>query len=81
MLVNHWDSCEPTGGTKTAAWYQSGYKQLDNGYSLSFRTYTINLAQHYANEPTIAFWQLVNEPDAGPCDATGAQCQLALRKG
>ena len=73
MLVNHWDSCEPTGGTKTASWYQSGYKQPDNGHSLSFRTYAINLAQHYANEPTIAFWQLVNEPDAGPCPTTGAQ--------
>jgi hypothetical protein len=72
MLVNHWDSCEPTE-TKTASWYQSGYKQPDNGYSLSFRTYAIKLAQYYANEPTIAFWQLVNEPDPGPCGATGAQ--------
>ncbi len=71
-LVNHWTSCEPSTATKTSSWYQSGYKQPNDGYPLSFRDYAIKLAQHYANEPTIAFWQLVNEPDADPCGAVGA---------
>jgi hypothetical protein len=72
MLVNHWKDCEPSTETKLSSWYQSGYKQTNVGYPLSFRDYAIKLAQHYANEPTIAFWQLVNEPDAGPCGAAGA---------
>ena len=73
MLVNHWTNCEPSTATKPSSWYQSGYKQTNDGYPLSFSDYAINLARHYANEPTIAFWQLVNEPDAGPCGSLGAQ--------
>jgi hypothetical protein len=73
VLVNHWTSCEPSVAAKTSAWYQSGYKQTNDGYPLSFRDYAVKLARHYANEPTIAFWQLVNEPDASPCNAGGAQ--------
>ena len=73
MLVNHLTNCEPSTATKTSSWYQSEYKQPNDGYPLSFRDYAIKLARHYANEPTIAFWQLVNEPDAGPCGAVGAQ--------
>jgi hypothetical protein len=73
VLVNHLTNCEPSATTKTSFWYQSGYKLPGNGYPLSFRDYAIKLARHYANEPTIAFWQLVNEPNAGPCDASGAQ--------
>jgi Cellulase (glycosyl hydrolase family 5) len=72
VLVNHLTSCEPSTASKTPSWYQSGYKQTNDGYPLSFRDYTIKLARHYTNEPTIAFWQLVNEPDAGPCGAVGA---------
>ena len=72
MLVNHWTNCEPSTATKPPSWYQSGYKQTDAGYPLSFHDYAIKLARHYANEPTIAFWQLVNEPDAGPCGSVGA---------
>ena len=73
ILVNHWSNCEPSTAAKTSSWYQSGYKQTNDGYLLSFRDYAIKLAQHYTNEPAIAFWQLVNEPDAGPCGAAGAQ--------
>jgi Cellulase (glycosyl hydrolase family 5) len=72
VLVNHWTSCEPSKATKTSSWYRSGYKQAHDGYPLSFYDYVIKLARHYANEPTIAFWQLVNEPDADPCGSTGA---------
>src|SRR5437762_8089705 len=73
MLVNQLENCEPAKTMKRDIWYQSGYKQVSDGYPLSFRDYALRLARHYANEPTIAFWQLVNEPDAGPCGAAGAQ--------
>ncbi len=72
MLVNHWTNCEPSTATKPSSWYQSGYKQTNDRYPLSFHDYAIKLARHYASEPTIAFWQLVNEPDAGPCGSVGA---------
>jgi len=73
ILVNQLASCEPAKTMSRGLWYQGGYMQPDDGYPLSFRTYAIRLAAHYANEPTIAFWQLVNEPDADPCGAAGAQ--------
>ncbi len=73
MLVNQYSSCEHTKIIERDIWYQRGYTQIDDGYPLSFRDYALRLAQHYASEPTIAFWQLVNEPDAGPCGEAGAQ--------
>ncbi len=72
ILVNHWTSCEPSTATKTSSWYQSGYQQASDGYPLSFHDYAVRLAEHYANEPTIAFWQLVNEPDTDSCGSVGA---------
>jgi Tol biopolymer transport system component len=72
LLVNHWLDCEPSKATKPPSWYESGYKHTNDGYPLSFRDYAIKLARHYGNEPTIAFWQLVNEPDARPCGSAGA---------
>ena len=73
ILVNQLTNCESSTAAKTPSWYQSGYKQTNDRYPLSFRDYAIKLARHYASEPTIAFWQLVNEPDAGPCGSAGAQ--------
>jgi hypothetical protein len=73
ILVNQLDHCEPKKTMPRGIWYQQGYTQPNDGYPLSFRDYALKLAQHYANEPTIAFWQLVNEPDAGPCGPVGAQ--------
>ena len=73
ILVNQLADCEPAKTMPRSLWYQGGYTQPDDGYPLSFRTYALRLATHYANEPTIAFWQLVNEPDASPCGVAGAQ--------
>jgi hypothetical protein len=73
MLVNQLANCEPAKTLERGNWYQWGYTQPDDGYPLSFRAYALRLTQHYANEPTIAFWQLVNEPDASPCSEASAQ--------
>ncbi len=67
-LVNQWRQCEPDPGHlayRNLSWYQSGYRQADPGYPTSFRTFAVDMARHYANDPTIAFWQLVNEAEAG----------------
>ena len=63
-LVNEWPTCEPTLTDKTLPWYQTGYKQTGDGYPLSFHDFAVQVAAHYANEPKIAFWQLVNEAEA-----------------
>ena len=67
-LVNQWGDCEPNvNGAKNykgIAWYQTGYKQTNDGYPLSYRDFAQAVVAHYANEPTIALWQLVNESEA-----------------
>jgi len=68
MLVNEWTDCEPSSRMKYLPWYQTGYTQANDGYPLSFHDYAVRLAAHYANEPAIAWWQLVNEPDARNAD-------------
>ena len=75
-LVNEWPTCEPTTGVKTQGWYQWGYQQTGDGYPLSFRDFAVQVAAHYANEPGIAFWQLVNEAEA----PTGPDNQLTCNE-
>jgi hypothetical protein len=85
-LMNEFnDGCD--GGVpntrKTLEWYQGGYKQPDDGHALSFRDFAVSVATHFANEPTIALWQLVNEAEAphadGSCDnAAGAAALRAF---
>jgi len=76
-LVNQWGACEPGHAYLSLPWYQGGYKQAGNGYALSYRDFAIAIARHYANNPTIAFWQLVNEAEAasshgGSCNSVAA---------
>jgi hypothetical protein len=78
ILANEWTNCEPSNAAKTIAWYRSGYKLSGDGYPRSYRDYVRSLVAHYASEPTIAFWQLVNEPDA-PGSGCGAGAAQALR--
>ncbi|MDQ6691766.1 MAG: cellulase family glycosylhydrolase, partial [Candidatus Dormibacteraeota bacterium] len=81
VLVNQWGDCEPGWGPqgqrpyRTRSWYEGGYRQTNDGYPLSFRDYAINTARRYANNPTVAFWQLVNEAEA--LDSTGGLCNQA----
>jgi mannan endo-1,4-beta-mannosidase len=73
-LVNEWPTCEanpPITIQKTLAWYQGGYKVAGDGYPMSFRNFAVAVAQHFANNPTIAFWQLVNEATAPTLTANG----------
>ncbi len=61
VLMNEYPTCEPTPTNKNLSFYKSGYAQVGGGYPLSFRTYATTVARHYANNPTVAFWQLGNE--------------------
>jgi hypothetical protein len=61
VLVNEYQDCEPPSVTKNLGFFQSAYAQPGYGYPLSFKSYAVTVARHYANDPRIAFWQLGNE--------------------
>ena len=64
-LVNHYPDCEPpSGGTKSIGFYESAFRSPGYGYKLSFEEYARLVADHYAADRTVAFWQLVNEAEA-----------------
>jgi hypothetical protein len=80
VLSNQWGTCEDFNRSptmyKTLAWYQSGYgTELDYGLPLSYRDYAVSVTQHYAGDPRIAFWQLMNE--AEDADSMGGVCREA----
>ncbi len=74
-LTNETSTCDepdlPNATYKTVPWYQSGYQSPEGGYSLSFEQYAEDVAARYANNPTVAFWQLVNEAQAPTADSNG----------
>ncbi len=79
-LTNEWEDCEPPRplGRHLLSWYRGGYATNGDGYALSFRDYAVAVAARYANEPTVAFWQLVNEAEAPTAGApAGPVCDEA----
>ncbi len=80
VLVNHWADCEFGGEAKTADFYESGFRSPGYGYARSYLDYARSVAEHYRDEPAIAFWQLANEAEApqagGGCDEDRAAAAL-----
>ena len=73
VLVNHYPDCEPpSGGAKSIGFYQSAFRSPGYGYPLSFKAYARMVAEHYAADRTVAFWQLVNEAEACGSDGPAA---------
>ena len=74
VLVNHSPDCEPSGGqAKTEAFYAQGFREAGWGYTQAYKDWAFQVASHYRDEATIAFWQLVNEAEtssSGACDRT-----------
>ena len=75
VLANQYAYCD--GVLKTASWYRSGYRTaIAPGDLTTYRNYVSRIVTHYANNPTIAMWQLVNEGEAvnsdGTCDEAEA---------
>ncbi len=62
-LGNQWTSCE-TAGYKWDSWYTGGYKTLvDPGNVTTYRQWVADVVARYRNNPTIVFWQLMNEAE------------------
>ena len=78
VLANQYDYCDTA---KDLAWYQSGYETtVDPGDIVPYREYVADVVTRYADNPTIAMWQLVNEAEAvnsdGSCDESAALSAL-----
>jgi mannan endo-1,4-beta-mannosidase len=73
-LENEWRDCsEPDSsaadGRKSGAWYRDGYKKPTGAYPLAYRDYVQAVVRRYANEPTVALWQLLNEAESDDAQA------------
>jgi mannan endo-1,4-beta-mannosidase len=69
VLANGSDYCDDTA--KDLAWYQSGYETtVEPGDIVTYRQYVSDTVSRYADNPTIAMWQLVNEGEAVNSDGT-----------
>jgi hypothetical protein len=76
-LTNQWQTCDepnPSTAEKDLTWYQGGYEQPEGGYTLSYKDFATQMAAHFASNPAIAFWQLVNEAEVPTITASGGTC-------
>ncbi len=63
-LANQWADCEQGYGFKTKAWYQDGYQTVDDpDGTVTYREWVAEIVDRYKNNPTVAFWQLINEAE------------------
>jgi mannan endo-1,4-beta-mannosidase len=79
VLANQHDYCD--GPVKTLAWYQNGYAtSVGPGDLVTYRQYVADVVSRYADSPTVAMWQLVNEGEAvnsdGSCSEPAALSAL-----
>lgn len=52
-------------------WYSQGYKKPYGNATLSYRDYAARVAAHYAGDPTILGWMMMNEADTSARDSAG----------
>jgi mannan endo-1,4-beta-mannosidase len=52
-------------------WYSEGYKVPYGNASMSYRDYVKIIAAHYADDPTILAWSMMNEADTAARDPFG----------
>ena len=52
-------------------WYSQGYKVPYGNATLSYRDYVARIAAHYADDPTILGWMMMNEADTSARDSAG----------
>jgi large repetitive protein len=75
VLANQWADCETGYGFKTKAWYQTDYATVtDPDGTVPYRGWVEEIIDRYKNNPTVAFWQLINEAEIQ--DVQGGDCSL-----
>jgi mannan endo-1,4-beta-mannosidase len=80
VLANHWQDCTNGGPEKDFDYYSQGFRAPYGDEAFSFLEYAAMVAERYRGEAAIAYWELVNEPEApddGICDEEAASEALA----
>jgi hypothetical protein len=82
VLTDQWKGqpCADSATDRTLDWYHAGYRTTTEG-ATTYRDWVSQIVTRYRNDPTIAFWQLVNEADARNPDGTCTEssARVALR--
>lgn len=71
-LENHFkDLTRPTNANKDATWYATGYQSAygSPAYPTSFQQWATDIATRYKDNPAIAYWCIVNEPETPSASA------------
>jgi mannan endo-1,4-beta-mannosidase len=78
VLTDQWKGqpCTDSATDRTLAWYQVGYRTTIEG-ATTYRAWVSQVVGRYRDDPTIAFWQLVNEGEARNPDGT---CSEAIAR-
>lgn len=54
------------GSPRGPSWYRDGYRTIvEQPWGVDYRSYVVEAVRRYRDDPTIAFWQLMNEATAG----------------
>lgn len=78
-LTDQWGECGDgasgtSSGYKDATWYQSGYRTATQPDALvPYRDWVAEVVNRYKDNPTVAFWQLINEAEVN--EVVGGQQQ------
>lgn len=59
----------PKSAYEGDTWYSQGYKQPYGNATLSYREYVGRITAHYADDPVILGWMMMNEADTSARDA------------
>lgn len=62
---------EPKAEYRGDTWYSAGYREPYGNASMSYRDYVRVITAHYAGEPTIMGWSMINEADTSARDDQG----------
>lgn len=61
----------PKAAYRGDTWFSAGYRIPYGSASLSYRDYVARIVAHYADEPTILGWMMMNEADTSRRDGRG----------
>jgi hypothetical protein len=59
LVLEHAEGSCSQGGRREAAWYSQGYKDLDENYARSYRSFAQAVAERYREEPTVLGYVLL----------------------
>jgi len=62
---------EPKSEFQDDTWFSRGYLEPWGDATVSYRDYVAKIVAHYADEPTILGWSMINEADTSARDASG----------